>query len=104
MRWNPIFCDKDLQKQRNSKRLYSTLLGTDYQFLPKDLPTEPAVMPLEEGRLYKTSFYVWSDFGGYMKITSTIRFPEKSVFAKLNDIQIVTNIDKIVAYRAPIMF
>lgn len=102
MRWTPIFCDKDLQKLRKSERQFSVLEGETYDFLPKDLPTEPTVMQIEEGRIYQTSFYVWSDFGGYRKVVSTITFPSKH-FAIARDIEIKTEIESIVPYRAHVM-
>lgn len=102
MRWTPIFCDKDLQKLRKSERQFSALEGETYDFLPKDLPTEPTVMPIEEGRVYQTSFYVWSDFGGYRKVVSTITFPSKH-FAIVRDIEIKTEIESIVPYRAHVI-
>lgn len=102
MRWTPIFCDKDLQKLRKSKQQFSALTSETYEFLPKDLPTEPTVMPIEEGRVYQTIFYVWSDFGGYRKVVSTITFPFKA-FATVRDIEIKTEIESIVPYRAHVM-
>lgn len=78
------------------------LMGETYDFLPKDLPTEPSVVQIEEGRTYQTIFYVWSDFGGYMKIASTITFP-KEIFAVVQDIDIKTELIKIVPYRAKVI-
>lgn len=99
MHWTPIFCDKDLQKLTKAERQFSTLEGETYEFLPKDLPTEPTVIPIEEGKKYQTSFYVWSDFNGYRKVVSTITFPSTH-FSTVRDIEIKTEIENIVQYRA----
>lgn len=100
--WQPIFTDIDLQNLRNTECRYTHLMGETYDFLPKDLPTEPSVVQIEEGRMYQTIFYVWSDFGGYMKIASTITFPQE-IFAVVQDIDIKTEVIKIVPYRAKVM-
>lgn len=102
MKWKPILSEDDLQKLRKSKRQFSTLTSDTYEFLPKDLPAEPTVMPIEEGKVYQTIFYAWSDFAGYLKITSTITFP-KGTFVLVNDVDIKTEIESIVPYRAPVM-
>lgn len=103
MRWTPIFCKDDLQKLRKSKRQFSSSSEDTHEFLPKDLPVEPSVIPLEEGRIYQTVFYVWSEFAGYLKIVSTITFPEKTAFAIVRDVDIKTKTEKIVSYRAPVV-
>lgn len=100
MHWKPIFCDNDLQKLRKSKQCNSILPGETYDFIPKVLPTEPQVMTIEAGQIYQTSFYAWSDFAGYIKITSTITFPgTSSATALVRDVEIEKNIEKIVPYR-----
>lgn len=103
MRWTPILCEKDLLKLRKSERKFSSFSGETYEFLPEDLPVEPAVIPIEEGRIYQTVFYVWSEFAGYLKITSTITFPVKSAFAIVRDVDIKTETEKIVPYRARVI-
>ncbi len=104
MKWTPVFCDKDLQQLRKSPRRYSHIKGYTYGFLPEDLPFEPTVIPVEEGHLYSVSFYVWTDFGGYLKVTSTVTFPKDTIFALVKDTKISTEIEEIVPYRASILF
>lgn len=102
MHWTPIFCDEDLQKLRMSKRQFSGLEGETYELLPLDLPTEPSVMTIEEGRVYQTSFYIWSDFDGYLKVISTIKFQSPHL-STVRDIDIKTEFESIVPYRANVM-
>lgn len=100
MQWTPIFCKNDLQKLRKSERRFSSFYGEKYEFLPEDLPVEPSVTPIEEGKIYQTVFYVWTEFEGYLKIISTITFSKKSAFAVVRDVDIKTETEKIVPYRA----
>lgn len=101
-KWQPIFTNKDLQKLRKTKRQFARMTHETYEFLPKNLPTEPSVIPIEDTRIYQTVFYAWSEFAGYLKISSTITFP-KGAFVLVNDLDIKTEVEKIVPYRPPVI-
>ena len=104
MKWTPVFCENDLQQLRKSTRTYSCIKGNTYGFLPQNLPFEPVVMPAVEGRVYCVTFYVWTDFGGYLKVSTTVTFPKNTIFALVKDTEISTEIEEIVPYRASILF
>lgn len=103
MKWTPVFCSNDLQKLRKSRRQFSSIVGQKYDFLPATLPADSIVMPIEEGRSYRVSFYIWSDFGGYAKVTSTVKFPQNTIFALVKDVEVFTETEEIIPYRVSVI-
>lgn len=102
--WLPILDDRSLRNFRESHEKHSEDYSDTYSFVPKDLPTEPLVETLENGTGYKTTFYVWSDFGGYLEIVTTLIFPDEKQYVRVSDVKITTEINTIYKYRCGIIF
>lgn len=104
IKWKPLFDRRDFLKHRKSHREWLFNREDTYEMIPEDLLCETTVITLEEGRKYKTSFYVWSDFGGYIKVTSTIKFPAQSTFVDVEDVMIMHKTEVIFVYRCDMIF
>lgn len=104
MEWRPIFDDASLCDLRDSKRMYSDDNCSTYSFIPKDLPAEPEVEAYDDGRGYKVSFYVWTDFGGYLEIIANVIFPKERNYVKVSDVKISTKINRLYEYRCGVTF
>lgn len=104
MKWLPIFDDRSLRNLRDSHEKYSDDFSDSYSFIPDSVPTEPKVECLDGGHKYKVTFYVWSDFGGYLGVVTTVTFPKELQCVKVSDVKIDTEIETLYEYNCGVRF
>lgn len=104
MGWLPILDDRSLRNFRESHEKHSDDFSDTYSFVPEDLPTVPLVEELGNETRYKTTFYAWSDFGGYLEVVTTLKFPNEKQYVRVSDVKITTEINTIYKYRCGIIF
>lgn len=104
LRWTPVFSKSDISKLGISDRRRSSFIKSNKHFKSDDLPVEPKVLQIREGQKYKAIFYVWSDFGGYLKVITHLTFPKNNGVVNVKDVHISTGIERIIPYSCGVMF
>lgn len=103
--WNPVLSDKELHlfRMETTKRA-NTCRDIYASIIPKNLPTKPTVKIADDGKTFEVVFYIWSDFDGYLKVVSMVRFPSSDSESLIKDIAIEIDWEVILPYNCGIHY